>query len=200
MPLFNVWDKHADGRILGLAVVLPHARRVGDIAAQRGRVDAGLRQLVVDEPHAPQRYLRIPDSGRIWLTAPDATKARLKSLLPQSYRRTARTWVSVTPVVHSRWQKGVPGALWNQVARDCSHVGLPEPEKVEKLRGPGHRGGASRILAARTLPDDWRGSLNGPAGHVRITFPAPVTGPLLLGRARHFGLGLCLPGPEPSRG
>jgi CRISPR-associated protein Csb2 len=32
-----------------------------------------------------------------------------------------------------------------------------------------------------------------------LTFERPVVGPILLGRARHFGLGLCLPEATPPR-
>jgi len=32
--------------------------------------------------------------------------------------------------------------------------------------------------------------------HVRLRFRSPVRGPIVLGRGRHFGLGLCCANPE----
>ena len=39
-----------------------------------------------------------------------------------------------------------------------------------------------------------------PAPHLRLTFSQPVCGPVLIGRARHFGLGLCIPDPGTADG
>jgi len=45
------------------------------------------------------------------------------------------------------------------------------------------------------IPTEWIGPLQGPRSHVRITFDRPVVGPVILGKASHFGVGLCLPNP-----
>lgn len=197
VPLPHVSGQHADGRILGVAIVLPHEGRVEDLAAQRRQVESGLHQLAVGTPEHPQRYVQIPEAGRIWLANLDPARARLVTLREASYRGPARGWVTATPVVHSRWRKGGVSALLDQVTSDCVHVGLPAPDSVESLRGPAH-GGDSRLVPIAKVPEAWRGLLSGPLSHLRITFPVPVHGPLLLGRARHFGLGLLVPDDQPE--
>lgn len=192
VPLPYVWGGRGDGRILGVGILLPHEHRVADVDIQRAHVEAGLRRLAVDEPDRPRRYIAIPEAGRVWLTLPDARRALLTTLQQEQYRRPSRSWVTITPVVYSRWPKG-EATLRDQVTAECAHVGLPAPRDVEILRGPGRRGGAARAIAVKRVPEAWRNSLLGPAGHVRLTFASPVRGPVLLGRARHFGLGLCVP-------
>ncbi|MGH3949857.1 MAG: type I-G CRISPR-associated protein Csb2 [Pseudonocardiaceae bacterium] len=197
VPLLHVWGERGDGRILGVGILLPHERRVADVDIQRARVEAGLRRLAVEAPDRPRRYVAILNAGRLWLTLPDAPRSQLTTLQQGSYRKPSRSWVSITPVVYSRYPKG-DATLQDQVRVECSHVGLPEPRQVEIRRGPGRRGGAYRPVPTRRLPDAWRGSVVGRAGHVRITFNSPVHGPVLLGRARHFGLGLCVPDDAPA--
>lgn len=196
VPLPHVWGPHGDGRLLGVAVILPHPRRVPDLPEQRVRVEAGLRRLLED----PDRYVRLPGAGEVRLAVPSQQQAQMRTLRVDGYREPDDTWVTVTPVVHSRWRKGGLDGLLRQVSADCAHVGLPAPVEVELLRGAGRAGGADRVVALKHVPEQWRGPLQGPADHLRITFEQPVRGPLLLGRARHFGLGLCVPGPSGVRG
>ena len=193
LPLPNVWGPQPDGRILGAALVLPSERRVADVDEQRIRVEEGLGALVANTAGERRRHLNIPGAGRVWLRSLDRRSARLATLRHQAYRDPANSWVSVTPIVHSHWRKRGADALLRQVTADCAHVGLPEPRKVEVLRGPGRDGGASLAVPSRHVPEDWRSLLNGQTDHLRISFSAPVRGPVLLGRARHFGLGLCVP-------
>jgi CRISPR-associated protein Csb2 len=204
VPLPNVWGRLGSGNVLGVAVVLPHERRLPDLAEQRARLERGLHSLLSGagaDPASERRYVRIPNAGMVQLAAIDAAAASTTTLRETSYCRASRTWVTVTPVVHSRWRKGGSDGLMRQVSIDCAHVGLPVPERVEVLRGAGRRGGADRLVAVRHVPPQWRGPLQGPTDHLRITFPQPVAGPVLLGRARHFGVGLCVPAdvPEDSR-
>jgi CRISPR-associated protein Csb2 len=187
VPLAHVWGEHADGAVLGLAVVLPHERRVSDLPAQRLRLEHGLRRLVEG------RFVQIPGAGRLWLQQLDPLAARRVTLRFPRYAVESRSWASVTPVVHSRWRKGGADGLLRQLQADCAHVGLPEPSSVRILRGPARRGGAARLLSGERMPESWRASLTGQTDHVRVTFPVPVRGPVLLGRARHFGGGLCVP-------
>lgn len=193
IPLPAVWGRGGDGRVLGVAVVLPHRRRAPDVDEQRARVADGLKALLADGTDQPQRYVKIPGAGRLWLTQLDPSSVRLTTLRPESYSSASRAWASVTPIVHSHWRKRGADALLRQVSTDCHHVGLPAPEAVEILRGPGREGGASRLVDIRHVPNDWRSLIDGPADHLRITFERPVVGPVLLGRARHFGVGLCVP-------
>jgi CRISPR-associated protein Csb2 len=193
VPLADVWHKDSSGSIKGVAILFPSVDRGNDLPRQRLALEFGLSSLVQDTGHCPQRYVQIPDSGRIWLAQLGPREATLKTLLRQTYRAVAATWVSVTPVVHARWRKSSRETLLGQVARDCSHVGLPAPTKVETIQGSAFPRAASRPVAGRRVPQEWRQSLAGPSNHLRITFASPIAGPVLLGRARHFGLGLLVP-------
>ncbi|HEY5343839.1 MAG TPA: type I-U CRISPR-associated protein Csb2 [Solirubrobacteraceae bacterium] len=193
LPLPHVWGKHPDGLLRGVALLLPHVAREPGVYTQLSRLEYGLSQLVGSGSQPPTRYVSIPGAGRVWLKPPTTDESRLSSLREEFYRGPAKTWVSVTPIVHSRWRKGGIDALLRQVSADCAHVGLPVPAEIETLRSAGRHGGADRFVPARETPASWRGLLAGPTSHLRITFAQPVRGPVLLGRARHFGLGLCVP-------
>lgn len=186
----------ADGIIRGIAVVFPHESRVPDLAEQRLRVEAGLRAFVLDGDR--RRWIDVPGAGRVFLRLPAPGGAVLRTLTEDRYRKPHRTWESVVPVVHSRHRtsKGRSG-VYRQVAADCRDVGLPDPEHVEILDPPTIGGAAARLTLAG-LPADhaWRDLVRGHRSHVRVTFAQPVAGPVLLGRARHFGSGLCIPVPH----
>ncbi|HSZ04511.1 MAG TPA: type I-U CRISPR-associated protein Csb2 [Solirubrobacteraceae bacterium] len=196
VPLPSVWGQNPDGRIRGVALLLPNEARAPDVYAQLPRVELGLRRLVERKEDGEARHISIPGAGRIWLKLPDAHSARLMSLREASYRGrggSSSAWVSVTPIVHSRWRKRGVDALLRQVSADCAHVGLSAPTEIQLLRAAGRRGGADKAIPAAQIPAKWRGLLNGPTSHLRMTFSQPVCGPVLIGRARHFGLGLCIP-------
>lgn len=189
----------ADGRVLGIAVLLPHESRVDDLDAQRDAVvngasasgvrAGGLVALIAGTE------VRVPGVGPITLASPDG---RPYTLRESRYLGPDTFWTTITPVVHSRYRtRRDLSALFDQVAAECRDVGLPIPAKVEVRRVPRLRGAPSHI-SARGLPNGWAGPLKGPQAHLDLWFDEPVMGPILLGRARHFGLGLCLPCGAPG--
>lgn len=184
----------ADGRILGVAVILPHRARVVDVARRRLEVEAGLSRLLGLATHEAVA-VRVPGVGPVWLGLPDSRRVA-DTLREARYRRPSTRWSTVTPIVHSRYlpRKGEQ-ALFEQVAAECSDVGLPAPARVAVQRGPRFRGAPGPIDGG-ALPASWTGPLRGPQAHLDLWFDEPVRGPVLLGRARHFGLGLCLPFEE----
>lgn len=195
-PLADVWHPNSSGNILGVALLLPSEARCEDVGTQRVRIERGLAELVGSGEGA-RRHVAVPAVGRVYLRLPDPADAYRRTLDWSRYLGPSRTWRTVTPMIHSRWRKrGVEG-LYEQVEADCGFVGLPAPEEVEVLRGTGFPGGAARAVGGDRVPKDWRRLLGGPSSHLRIRFTAPVAGPVLLGRARHFGLGLMA--PEPGR-
>lgn len=181
----------ADGRTLGVAVILPHPSRVANVPRQRLEVEAGLSRLLglaAQEAVA----VRVPGVGPVWFGLPDSRHVA-GTLREVRYRRPSTRWSTVTPLVHSRYRpRKDDQALFDQVAAECSDVGLPAPARVAVRRGPRFRGSPGRI-DGRALPDSWMGPMRGPQAHLDLWFDEPVRGPVLLGRARHFGLGLCLP-------
>ncbi len=84
----------------------------------------------------------------------------------------ARVWESVTPYVVTRhWKLGeAAAALCADLVAECGRRGLPRPVVT-----PGERRGVPGV---------------GLRGYARLVFPAPVRGPLLLGRQRYLGGGL----------
>jgi CRISPR-associated protein Csb2 len=102
----------------------------------------------------------------------------------------ARAWHSLTPFGLVRHPKRRGGRLVDtpedQVRRELSHRGLPDPDDVRLEAGSWHRFRSSRAGTSRLD----RASVRG----VRVRFPEPVEGPLALGAFSHYGLGLMIPG------
>ncbi len=104
----------------------------------------------------------------------------------------AITWASVTPVALDRHGKSArfDAAAEAQIAEACEHIGLPRPTLVE-LSSTSFIVGAPH---ARTMPALRRkdGSARRHV-HVRLEFPEPVRGPVLIGAGRFRGYGFCMP-------
>lgn len=103
--------------------------------------------------------------------------------------RASRVWESATPFVAPRFlKKAGANSLEGQVVAECQSRGLPAP-RVEVLgRDALVQRGFLRFVRRRrdghpqpplTVP--WS---------LRLTFPEPIDGPLSLGYASHFGLGV----------
>ncbi|WP_436664176.1 type I-G CRISPR-associated protein Csb2 [Alicyclobacillus acidoterrestris] len=118
----------------------------------------------------------------------------------------ARVWTSITPYFHP-WHAKKHGRFGaeEQIRREISQRGLPEPLEVRVLtttpingERPAGGGEAGKCYTVRdfrrrrpshpgqTAPDKFGSFLT-------IEFPIPITGPLALGFACHFGLGLFQP-------
>lgn len=102
----------------------------------------------------------------------------------------ARTWVSLTPFVAPRYlKKSGRNTLAGQVAAELVSRGLPEPQRVQVFE-PGrypeflhHRLFIRRRQKNPQPPADYGYTLY-------LHFERPVSGPICLGYASHFGLGL----------
>ena len=167
---------HADGHLMGLALAMPRDL----VPEDRAEI---LRALVaVDE-------LRVAGLGAIPLTREVASSERRSTTLdPGHWTRASTEWVTAIPMVSDRFLRG--GERVAEVARACSHVGLPEPEEIEVSENP-LLDGAPTIKARHRVRR--RGDVVRPAWHVRLRFDKPGEGPIVLGHLRHYGLGLCLP-------
>jgi CRISPR-associated protein Csb2 len=192
VPLPDVEHANADGTIKGFALAFPHADRLPSVAGESQAIETALRSFF---PKAVQRRrIEVRGAGSLSIR-PVSAGERPLALSPTRYSAPSRAWATVTPVVHSRWAKGRDvEALARQVAVDCAHVDLPEPERIEFLRAPAVAAGAQRLVPdAKALREEWRASIQGPRSHLRLVFGEEIVGPLMLGRARHFGVGLMLP-------
>lgn len=119
------------------------------------------------------RELRAGRAGRLLLSRNVLREEGHRSLLGCS-----RVWETSTPYVVTRHAKlrRASEALAADVRGECRRLRLPEP-RVE----PGN---------VRAVPG------TGLMGDVRLTFKEVIPGPIVLGRTRFLGGGLCLPGRE----
>ena len=101
----------------------------------------------------------------------------------------ATVWQSLTPFVPPRFQKkNGRNTLEGQIRAELTSRGLSEPEQIEVLseESVGFRHFIRTRRDGARPPQDLSYSL-------RLTFSKPVTGPIALGYAAHFGLGLFTP-------
>lgn len=189
VPLANVDHEHANGRILGLAVVLPRAFTVG--TEPRRQALAALGTLNDSGGPGPRLHL-----GRLGcpLVRPVVGDPQRESLRPARYTRTAQVWASVTPFVSRHLGSRHNHDARRLLRRACQTVGLPDPvdcalSGFSPLRGVPP---ANHFLTSREDGDGYR------CAHFLIDFGRPVRGPVMLGHYRYFGMGLCLPW-NPSR-
>ena len=164
------WDSNRDGHIDRLLLHVPDG-----IQAEAQRIVEGVRKL----------WSR--DGGEWRLVLESIGRPEITNVLTQP----SKVWESVTPYLHP-WHVKKRFDIESQIKRECRERGLPEPtvlepfDKVEvgknRKRRPIH---FRRFRNRRGLTQpDRLGSF------WRLTFSEPVPGPIALGFACHFGLGL----------
>ena len=171
--------EHADGRLHGLAIVLPRDASPQDDALVRGAV----------------RIWR-QSGGQLFTGARSATiPSRIENVgfSASSIRWTkgAKRWATATPIVLDRFPKGrhALDVAGETIARSCEHLGLPIPLSVRVSNDPVIVG--SRPV--RGFPAFATPLGNRPAVHALLTFDEFVGGPILIGAGRYLGMGLCVP-------
>jgi len=110
----------------------------------------------------------------------------------------ARIWVSETPFVPPRFLKHRGGnTLFGQINSELASRGLPQLEQFDELRP-----NSDVISPRKYVRRRQRGGSPPPVdvGYaLRLQLAAPINGPLTLGYASHFGLGLFVSeGPSPT--
>lgn len=181
-----VSHRHADGRLRGVGVALPsdldpaHRRALLAILLRSG---GGLSELSVPTVSEPIALTYI---------SPGATRTdAIRTVRPQRWTRPAREWTTALPMVLDHFPKGHGREIEASVATSCRLAGLPEPESVEVLHAGAYMAGAPTLPAHALRRKASERPL--PSRHVRLRFAQPVTGPVLLGSKKNYGLGLCLP-------
>ena len=189
-PLPFVGAEHADGRVMGLALVLP---------ADLDRQEAGkcIGPFLHDTTTGLPCEHRLFD-GR-WFECSIEMETREnppKNLDPDTWTRASRVWASVTPVVLNRHFDGKD--KWQRVAESvkdmCGHIGLARPRTVSLhpvslVEGVPH---------SREYPQLARKGCGGRRSHNHavLVFDEPVRGPVLIGAGRFRGYGLFRPMDE----
>ncbi|MCZ0942076.1 MAG: type I-U CRISPR-associated protein Csb2 [Gammaproteobacteria bacterium] len=186
-PLPFVGARHADGHILGLALILPR-----NLAPE----DAGkaFNTILHDTTTGLPREHRLFDGQ--WLECAISLESRERpplNLTPGVWTKPSQIWASVTPVALNRHFDGAD--RWERAAESvkgaCEDIGLPRPSEVllhpvSLVEGVPHAREFPRIVRK---PDGGRRS----HAHAVLVFDEPVSGPLLVGAGRFRGYGLCRP-------
>ncbi|HET8700185.1 MAG TPA: type I-U CRISPR-associated protein Csb2 [Nitrococcus sp.] len=130
---------------------------------------------------------------RLWLDRRGEWQVMLESWGdPTTLLKPSRRWISATPYLHP-WHAKKRFTPADQIRRECRQRGLEEPEVLERpdieikgrRRRPVH---FHRFRSKRGLRQPDR-----IGRFYELIFPAPVLGPIALGFACHFGLGLFRP-------
>lgn len=184
LPFVHPWQRHADGTIKGLAVLVP--REVPTETLQR--MAAGLVRL-------QESGLGIPGVGTWHLTEVPADNPPMQTLDARAWVKASRVWTTVTPMVFGHFPKRNNGGHAKVVADSLEMIGIPSQRIVEIA--------VDRHSPLHGVPPSWcfgrrrakgRGSARSRLMlHVTVRFDRPVRGPLVLGCMRYFGLGLMRP-------
>jgi CRISPR-associated protein Csb2 len=196
LPLGFVGRKHADGHLLGIAVIIPqdfeHTEQLFELLGQHD----GNKQHDV-ERGVPYMSLRVinpqlgnRDVGNLDLILDERPESqRPVTLRTFSWTQPARVWKTVTPLILR--QRPTPGLTAEElVSQACIDSGYPEPVAVRVSLAP-------LILG---VPHSREFELKGPQRrprrpltHAEIEFPLVVGGPVLIGTGRCAGYGAFRP-------
>jgi CRISPR-associated protein Csb2 len=193
VPLPFVGSEHADGRLLGAALVLPRG--------VEPREAARCFEPLLHESLSEARDIRLYEGQ--WLECRMSLERRESppwNLRPEAWTQDSTIWASVTPVALDRHFDGRD--KWERAAESlkdaCERIGLPRPREallhpVSMIEGVPH---------ARDFPHLQRKSDGGRIhhSHAVLIFDQSVRGPLLLGAGRYRGYGFFRPLRERKHG
>ena len=197
VPLPFVGYEHADGALMGCALVVPRALAKND------------RELLL-RLVAKWEKERSDQRGNLTLaggTLPPFLVRRVDvsakaALDPMRWCRTSTRFITATPIALDK----NPGNLRSNQDGTARKAALEAQQTISDacFRVIGARPFSVEVSLAPLLPGaqhvrdflPWPGRPDRTPRvrvHADIRFEAPVRGPLLLGAGRYFGLGLCLP-------
>ncbi len=184
LPFVHPWQRHADGTIKGVGVLLP--RGISDDALMTAA--AGLTLL-------QHNGLTIPGIGTWRIKEVPADDPPSGTLDLHTWTRPSRLWASATPVVFGHFPKPKKGGEAKVILDSLEMIGI-DPGHVLELA-------IDRHSLLHGSPPSWYFKAARNANgcdqeslwirHVTIRFDQPVRGPIVLGRTRYFGLGLMRP-------
>ena len=202
VPIPFVGSRHADGRVLGIAVSIPNGvDRLSRTAVYRaiGTWESTMHEEARDRSEYPLK-LTLGIQGAVHLRRV-VGDSDLVSLRPRVWNKSSYRWTSVTPIALPQH----PGSLAKGTARTrakawgraetavrlaCTHVDLPEPAAVALSLDPWVAGARK---TAHFPPFRQRGRERQPVRrqlvHVSLTFDHLVRGPLMIGAGRFFRFG-----------
>lgn len=163
VPLGNVGHHYADGRVLGVGLLLPSFVN----PAERQRC---LAQFCVTAQSI---------GDNVTLRRSETTR---RAVTPWRWTQPSKSWGTVTPIACHRWPKR--GRVEETLRKDVAHTGLPAPERMEIRATSPIKGGL--YDAPFDAPRRYR-------VHAVLHWSAPVEGPVAIGAGRYLGLGWCAP-------
>jgi len=194
LPLGFVDREHADGHLLGVAVVVPrdfeHTERLFELLGLHGgknqrEIEAGVPYLSVKVVH-PQSENH--EDGDLDLELDERPEGRREFTLKSfTWTHPRRIWKTVTPLMLPNFPRRRLTAE-DVVAKACVEAGYPVPTGVRVGRAPFMRG-VPHTRSFCVKPRDGRPPR--PLTHAEIEFAVPVRGPVLIGAGRYLGYGAC---------
>lgn len=175
LPLPNVGNRYANGRIHGIAVWLPpdaddrEARRIAEAVRSVTHLAGAVGGLVVADQGDRRKWVQATNRDR--------------------WSRPSRQWASAFPVVSDR-HGPVQSIGTGDVARWCRQAGLPQPIAARVSRTPLMAGAVDLAQPETARPGHKQ---TRPWAHVEMFFEQKIGGPVVIGAARSYGLGLCAP-------
>ncbi len=194
LPLGFVDREHADGHLLGVAVVVPrdfeHTERLFELlgshdGSKEHDIERGVPflPLTIRNPH-----LGNCEVGALHLELDERPEGRRQFTLKSfTWTHPHHIWKTVTPVMLPQFpRRGL--TTEEVVAKACVDGGYPNPVAVRVSFSPLMRG-VPHSRAFHVKPRQGRPPR--PLTHAEIEFPVPVRGPVLIGAGRYSGYGAC---------
>ena len=195
LPLGFVHHEHADGHLLGIAMVLPEnfqkTAQLFDLLTQHDEPDqegVPLLRLQIRNPQLADREV-----GEFVLELDERPEgSRPHTLKSFTWIHAERLWRTVTPIILPQFPRR---DLTHEevIGKACVDSGYPLPAAVRVSMAPLVRG-VPHSRAFHVKPRQGRPPR--PLIHAEILFPVPVRGPVLVGAGRYAGYGACRPFKE----
>lgn len=183
LPFVHPHRHYADGSIKGVAVLLPYGVDPGDLLT----LARGLARL-------EENGLGIPARGSWHLREATSDSPPNATLDERTWTSPAQLWTTATPMVFGHYPKRRNGGEAEVVLKSLKMMGIEQERVLEVAVGrhsPLHGAPPTWCFKAPGLGGGTRAPLW--IRHVTVRFDRLVRGPLVLGRMRHFGLGLMRP-------
>ena len=170
LALPDVGYSRSRGRIHGLALWMPPE---SDDTARRKARDAAFS------------IRRLTGQGLDVAVAPREDEPRPMAANPKRWESRSSRWATAIPAIHERHGNlDLP-----ELSRWCRHAGLPEPVAFRSGRTPFVKGAVDLAPVEVNRP----GKPGHPYSHLELQFAEAVAGPVVIGRGRQRGFGLCVP-------
>lgn len=203
VPLPWVGHEHADGSVMGIAIVLPRSIDPTD----RDRLLRMIAKWETLRGDAANDYTvklgTLPDLGpAISMRLKRVELSSKRTLEPARWCRPSHRFVTAIPIAldrhpgnlrsnYERTAHRAAAEAESSIADACGRIGLPRPARVAISLAP-LLPGAQHVRQFAPWPPQ-PGRARRARVHAEIEFHEKVCGPVLLGAGRYFGLGLCLP-------